>query len=48
MIEINNEILGIALWIFLVVFFYICAVIAAYLCGYFPPDWYKRYKKLKK
>lgn len=46
--EFKNEIIGIAIWIFLVVHFFICAVIAAYFCGYFSPDWYKRYKKLKK
>lgn len=46
--DIKNDILGLALWIFLVVHFLICGVIAAYLCGYFSPDWYKRYKKLKK
>jgi hypothetical protein len=46
--DIKNDILALALWIFLVVHFLICGVIAAYLCGYFSPDWYKRYKKLKK
>jgi hypothetical protein len=46
--EVKNDILALALWIFLVVHFLICGVIAAYLCGYFSPDWYKRYKKLKK
>ena len=46
--EVKNGILALALWIFLVVHFLICGVIAAYLCGYFSPDWYKRYKKLKK
>lgn len=33
--EVKNEILGIAIWIFLAVYFLICGVIAAYLCGYF-------------
>ena len=46
--EVKNEILGIAIWIFLAVYFLICGVIAAYLCSYFSPDWYKRYKKLEK
>lgn len=45
--EVKNEILGIAFWIFLTVYFLICSVIAAYLCGYFSPDWYKDIRNLK-